>query len=147
MTSEQKTSTAHRIIRAGFILFLLGLLAGLAVPLLENPRMGLSSHLEGILNGLFLIGLGIVWPRLKLGAKVARITVAVAIYGTFANWAATFLAAAWGAGAMMPIAGGVKGLAYQEAVVSFLLLTLTAAMIFITLMVIWGLRSAPSVRA
>lgn len=38
----------------GLVLFLLGLFTGFAVPALKNPRMALSSHLEAVLNGMFL---------------------------------------------------------------------------------------------
>ncbi|MCW2799587.1 MAG: hab, partial [Aeromicrobium sp.] len=39
----------------GLILFLLGLLTGLAIPALKNPRMGLAGHMVGMTNGPFLI--------------------------------------------------------------------------------------------
>ena len=39
----------------GLILFLLGLITGLLVPVLKNPRMGLAGHLGGMTNGPFLI--------------------------------------------------------------------------------------------
>jgi len=55
-----ETGYAHRLLQFGYGLFLLGLLTGLGIPLLANPRMGLSSHLEGVMNGIFLIGLGLV---------------------------------------------------------------------------------------
>ena len=44
-------------------LFLLGLVTGFVGPLLANPRMGLSSHLEGLMNGTFLIAIGAIWDR------------------------------------------------------------------------------------
>jgi len=47
-------------------LFLLGLLTGFAVPALKNPRLALSSHLEAVLNGMFLVLLGLLWPHLQL---------------------------------------------------------------------------------
>lgn len=50
----------------GLALFLLGLLTGLAIPAMKNPRMGLSSHLEAVLNGMFLVLLGLLWPHVEL---------------------------------------------------------------------------------
>lgn len=44
----------------GLALFLIGLLTGLVIPALKNPRMALSSHLEGVLNGMFLVVLGLL---------------------------------------------------------------------------------------
>ena len=94
----------RRLLQLGMFLFLLGLLTGLVVPQLTNPRMGLASHLEGILNGIFLVLLGLLWPKIRLSHRWLTITFWLAIYGTFANWAATLIAADWGAGASMPMA-------------------------------------------
>ena len=132
---------AHRLLQLGVLLFLLGLLVGLAVPALANPRMGLASHMEGVMNGLFLIALGLVWPRLTLSDRVQGITFALAVYGTFANIVATFLAAAWGGGAMLPIAAqGQVATSAQELVLRVLLVTLALADIAVCLLVLAGLR-------
>lgn len=134
-------SRSHRLLQLGFALFLLGLLTGFLVPALANPRMALSSHLEGVLNGIFLVALGLVWPRLVLGPRAAAVTFWLAIYGTFANWGATLLAAAWGAGRSMPIAAGSHaGTSGQESLILFLLLSLSAAMVALCGLVLWGLR-------
>jgi hydroxylaminobenzene mutase len=42
------------LFKLGLTLFVIGLLTGFAIPALKNPRMGLTSHLEGVLNGMFL---------------------------------------------------------------------------------------------
>ena len=57
----------------GMFLFLLGLLTGFVETKFANPRMGLAAHLEGVMNGTFLIALGAVWMevRLPLGLKAA----------------------------------------------------------------------------
>ena len=39
------------LLQLGILLFLIGLLTGFVIPKLANPRMGLASHLEGVLNG------------------------------------------------------------------------------------------------
>lgn len=140
-TELNEHRTAHALLRFGFILFLLGLLTGFLVPALANPRMALASHLEGVLNGIFLVALGLVWPRLQLGIGFRRLAAALAVYGTFANWAATFLAAFWGAGRSMPLAAnGHEGFPWQEMVVNFLLYSLSFAMVILTSVVVWGLR-------
>ncbi len=135
---------AHRLLQLGIVLFLLGLLVGLAATSMANPRMGLSSHLEGVMNGLFLVALGLVWPRLALSSTLQQVTFWLAVYGTFANLAATLLAALTGAGAMMPIAGGRAGDATQEAVISGLLVSLALADIAVCLLVLAGLRQSPA---
>jgi hydroxylaminobenzene mutase len=55
-----------QLFELGLILFLIGLLTGFAVPALKNPRMALSSHLEAVLNGMFLVLLGLFWPHVDL---------------------------------------------------------------------------------
>ncbi len=129
------------LMRAGVLLFLVGLLTGLAVPLMQIQRMALSSHLEGVMNGMLLMILGLLWPKLSLPAWAGTATFWLALYGTFANWLATLLSAAWGAAAMMPIAGqGAVGTPIAEGIVSALLGSLTLAMIAACGFVLWGLR-------
>ena len=139
-----KQRTGRRLIRYGVFLFFLGLLTGLIVPMLANPRMGLSGHLEGIMNGTFLVLLGLMWPRLRLSGFVLTITFWLAIYGTYINWVTTLTAAVWGAGAsMMPIAAlGHKGSPLHEAIINFGLVSLALAMLVTCVIVLWGLRGA-----
>ena len=130
------------LLQLGILLFLVGLLTGFVIPKLANPRMGLASHLEGVLNGLFLVALGLLWQRLNLSDGWLVVTFWLAVYGTFANWLATLLAAVWGAGALMPIAAmGHQGSSMQEGVVKFLLGTLSVSMIAVCVIVIVGLRA------
>jgi len=94
-----------RLLQSGVGLFLLGRLTGFAIAVLANPRMGLSSHREGVMNGTFLVLLGRIWERLVLPSTALRVAFWVTIYGTFANWATTLVAAFHGTGeSMMPIA-------------------------------------------
>jgi hydroxylaminobenzene mutase len=128
----------------GVVLFLLGLLTGFAVPKLANPRMGLASHVEAAMNGMFLIVLGLLWPRLELPELWLSVAGWLAIYAAFANWLATFLAALWGAGgSMMMIAApdrlGTNG---REAVIKFLLLSLSVAMVIAVATILVGLIRA-----
>lgn len=142
MSTSQKR-VGHRLLQFGVLLFLLGLLVGLAVPALANPRMALASHLEGVMNGLFLIVLGLLWPTLVLSARLLSVTFALAVYGTFANLAATLLAAVWAAGAVMPIAAqGHTGSPAQESLIRLLLVSLALAMIAVCVLVLAGLRRA-----
>ena len=45
--------TKRRLVWHGMLLFLLGLLTGLAEPHFANLRMALAAHLEGVMNGIF----------------------------------------------------------------------------------------------
>lgn len=137
----KRLNISHRLIQLGFILFLVGLFTGFAVPAFALPRMGLASHIQGIINGMFLILLGAIWDRLALSRRAAMVTLFLVIYGTFANWLATLLAAIWGASRSMPIAAsGRTGIGWQDVVVDLLLFSLSFAMIVVTILVLWGLR-------
>jgi hydroxylaminobenzene mutase len=106
---------------------------------MANARMGLSAHLEGVMNGMFLLLLGLLWPRLRVGRGTRAAAYYAVLYGTFANIVAVLLAAFTGAGAMMPIAGGKKGAPTLEAVISALLVSLAIAMLYTCAVALLGL--------
>lgn len=149
MADNLQAQLGHRVIRHGIVLFLLGLLTGLVLPVMQNPRMGLSSHLEAVMNGMFLMILGLVWQRLQLSNSALKWGYALSLFGTYTNWATTFLAGLWGAGAeMMPIAGaGFQGAAWQEILIKIGLGSLSLAMIAVCIIVLWGLRENRSENA
>jgi hydroxylaminobenzene mutase len=124
----------------GLILFVLGLVTGLVIPALKNPRMGLASHLQGMTNGPFLIIIGLLWPHLVLPHVWQVVTVALLAYGTYANWLATQLAAIWGAGQKFApgAAGNHVASAVKEGFVNFLLASLAPAMIAASVVLIVG---------
>jgi (hydroxyamino)benzene mutase len=125
----------------GLVLFLLGLLTGFAVPALKNPRMALSSHLEAVLNGMFLALLGLLWPHIHLPDAWAVTAVVLIVYSAYANWLTSLLAAAWGAGhKFAPIAtGDHQASAAKERVVSVLLISLSVSIVVGVTILIAGL--------
>jgi hydroxylaminobenzene mutase len=129
------------LFKLGLILFVIGLLTGYAGPVLRNPRMGLSSHLEGVLNGMFLVVVGLLWPHVDLPHGWGVAAVALIVYAAFANWLATLLAAAWGAGRRFaPIAGGdYQASAAKERVVAILLVSLGPAIVVGIVILVVGL--------
>jgi len=134
--------SVHRgLLRAGFLLVLLGLLAGTVIPAFHNPRMGVSAHLTGVLNGMLLIALGLGWEALRLSARSGALARGLFLYGTYANWAGTVLAAAWGTQRLTPVAGaGFAAPAWKELVVQVVQLSLVLAMLVATGMVVYALR-------
>src|SRR6185312_810682 len=124
----------------GLILFLLGLVTGVLTPALKNPRMGLASHLQGMTNGPLLIVIGLLWPYLDLAHVWQVITVVLLVYGTYANWLATQLAAMWGAGRKFApgAAGDHVASAAKESIVNVLLVSLVPAMIAATIILVVG---------
>lgn len=103
--------------------------------------MGLSSHLEGVMNGMFLVMIGLIWSKLELSDNWLRITFGLSIYGTFINWLGILVAAIFDAGEMLGIAAnGKKGPPIAEGIVTFSLVTLSLAMIIICITILIGLR-------
>jgi (hydroxyamino)benzene mutase len=137
MSDERQRS----VIWHGMLLFLLGLLTGLAEPHFINPRMGLAAHLEGLMNGTFLIALGAIWQYLKLPDRMLSRTYWFALYGAYANWATTTLAAIVGANSLSVITGtGHSALPWQETLVTLGFVSVGLAMLATSILALWGLR-------
>jgi (hydroxyamino)benzene mutase len=134
---------AHRFLQVGMLLFLLSLIVGFVVPRFAVPRIALSAHLLGIMQGLFLVVVGLLWPRLALGRLMSQLLSWLAIYGCIAAWAANVLAAVWGAGnSMLPIAAGAAyGSVFQELVIRILLRSAGVSLVITLVLVLWGLRT------
>ena len=130
---------SDRLLFLGILLFLFGLLLGLFIPIMINPRMGLSAHLEGIMNGMFLVILGLIWNKLVLNDKWLTSAFWITLYSAFANFVAVSVAALTGAGKMMPLAGGKEGTPLVEGFISFMLIALSLAMIMVCAIVLAGL--------
>jgi hydroxylaminobenzene mutase len=107
MDNNFQSKLSHKLLRYGITLFFLGLLTGFVIPVMRNPRIGLASHLEAVMNGMFLILLGLLWHKLRLSVGALKWGYSLSLFGTYTNWVTNLLAAIWGAGAeMLPIAGG-----------------------------------------
>lgn len=123
------------------ILFLLGLLTGLVTANFRNPRMGLSAHMEGILNGIFLVIAGIIWDELRISKSLGKITFITLIYGTYINWLTTLFAAYLGTSNMTPLTGeGFRGTNFQEQLVTGGFISVGLTMLFSLIVIIYGLR-------
>jgi hydroxylaminobenzene mutase len=135
----------QRLLRAGVLLFLLALLVGLGVPRFTVPRLALSTHLLGVMQGTFLLVSGLVWPRLNLTRTLSRAGSYVAVYGCVAAWTANLLGAFWGAGnSMLPIAAGqARGSGVQERIIALALVTAAVSLISVAILMLWGLRASP----
>jgi hydroxylaminobenzene mutase len=129
------------LVRAGFVLFTLALLTGLAVPTFLNTRMALASHLTGVLNALVLIALGLTWGYLAAGPVQARLTRAAFLYGAYASWGTSCLAAAWGTSRLTPLAGaGHNAAPWKEMVVQGLQGSIVVVILAGAMSVVYALR-------
>lgn len=132
------------IIRHGFILILLALLAGFAVPSMKVPRLGLSAHTIGLISGLLLIAVGVVWPRFRLSDRSKKVLCWMWLVVAYGNWLGTLLAAISGGSQLMPIAGNN---AMPEPVFDVLITAIIGVVSLLSisalLLSIWGLRGDP----
>src|ERR1700749_1925771 len=127
----------------GMFLFLIGLFTGFAEQHVTNVRMGLAAHLEGVMNGIFLLALGAVWPNVKLGPPASTVAFWLALYGTYANWLVTLLAAIFGTAALSPITGvGHSGLPWQESLVTAGFMSVGIVIVLASGLILWGLRKS-----
>ena len=138
----------HRLIQVGLSLFLIALLTGFVVHRMPLPRLALSAHLLGIMQGTFLAVVGLLWPRLRLERMPSRITFVLIVYGCISAWLANLLGAIWAAGgAMVPLAAGAaRGTALQEGIIRVGLRTAAVSLILALLLLLWGLRTLDSNR-
>lgn len=145
MRSQTAARQTRLLVQVGLALFFLALLIGIAVPYFGIPRLGLSAHLLGILQGIFLVLIGTLWPRLQLG-RAAWATAGLLIYGCLAASLATVLAGIWRAGSLLlPMAAGsAHGTAVQEAVIAIALRSSAVTLLAGLALLIWGTRGIVS---
>jgi hydroxylaminobenzene mutase len=132
----------HRLLQIGAALIVFSSLEGFVIPYFAAPRMGLSVHTLSALQAVLLLALGLVWPRLNLGAAVLRIAFWLLIYSAFAILAAYVLAALWNAGKeTMPLAAGsAQGSAVQELVIKWVAYSSGPTGLVCFALILWGLR-------
>jgi hydroxylaminobenzene mutase len=133
---------SSRLIQLGVLEFLLALFLGVAIPHFAVPRLGLSAHLVGIAQAVFLVVMGLLWPKLKFSRGASSVAFCLLIYGCLAAWASTILAAAWGAGSTnLPMAAGAAlGSSFQETVITIGLRSSALSLIAALVMILWGTR-------
>jgi hydroxylaminobenzene mutase len=132
----------RRLISHGVFLFFLGLLSGVAIPAVTNPRMGLSAHMEALLNGMFLILLGgVVWKELSLSDRVATASYWLFLYAAYGSWFFCQLAAVFGASQVLPIASaGFSVAPWQDALVRAGLTLVACSVTLACCFLLYGLR-------
>ena len=141
---DSRAREGQRLLRVGILLFLFALLVGLAVPRFAAPRLGLSTHLLGLMQGTFLLVAGSLWSKLELTRTLSRAGSYLAVYGCLAAWTANLLGALWGAGnSMLPIAAGqARGNVVQERIIAAGLVTAAVSLIAMAMIMLWGLRGS-----
>jgi hydroxylaminobenzene mutase len=133
----------RRLIWHGMFVFLLGLLTGFVEQKFVNPRMGLAAHLEGVMNGTFLVALGAVWAHVMLSPRLKFAAYWSVLYGAYVNWMTTILGATFGAAALSPItSAGHSAEPWQEGLMTVLFMTVGITTVGSSVLILWGLRRA-----
>ncbi len=126
----------------GILIFLLGLLSGALVPIFVNPRMGVAAHLGGVMSGMFLLLVGVIWDQLKLRPRAEKAALWLFLYASYTGWLAQFLSAWFGTSRATPIAGaGYSGSPWQENLVYFVAISFSVAITLACLLALWGLSN------
>lgn len=128
------------IARRGLVLFTLGLLFGFAIPFCASPRLGLSAHLTMVQSGMFLIGVGLLWPRMGLAGVASRVLSQAVSLSLFALSLGQVLAAVWGGSSVLPIAAaGRRAAPVEEAIAGALIVggSIGVAMTCLALVFLW----------
>ncbi len=135
----------QRVVQAGALIFLLSVLLGFLVPKFALPRVGLSAHLVGVMQGLLMLTSGQLWTRLSLRPAWSRFACILTIGGGYSAWFGNVLAGAWGAGGtLLPqAAGSARGSEFKEMVLVLLLRGGGLALVVGWLVILWGLYLKP----
>ncbi|HUP56035.1 MAG TPA: hypothetical protein VM598_01190 [Bdellovibrionota bacterium] len=92
----------------GLALYLLSLLQGLTLAKFRNPRMALSTHLTGLMIGIYSLALAGVAELIDLDGFRARAAFHSHVAGNLLLVVSLGLAAWWNTQSMTPIAGAKK---------------------------------------
>src|SRR5947209_18981345 len=95
---------SRRLLFGGILLFFLGLLTGLLLPILPYPKLGLGAHMTAVMNGMFLVLLGLLWDRLVLSARAASLAFGQVLYAAHATRAFSLPGSILGSGSLTPLA-------------------------------------------
>ena len=130
----------YRLLIAGSLLLLFGLLLGGIIPLFTNPRLALSAHNQGIIAGVFLMLLGLVWPY-AVFRRINSVTVSVLLMiGTYLIWIGILVGSVLGTSRVTPIAGaGFVGSNGQEIAVACILMVGSVMTIFGMLILVFSI--------
>jgi hydroxylaminobenzene mutase len=142
----------QHLLQLGVILLFYSAFDGFAIPFLASPRIALSVHTLSAFQGVFLLALGLLWPKLRLGARASWVAFWCSVYGALAILAAYTVAAISGAGIetialMGELPHGLhQGSATQETFIRVLAYSSAPPGLASFALILWGLRATPRPR-
>lgn len=121
----------------GFLIYVLCLIQGFILGNFKNPRLALSTHVTGLMIGIFSIAVGSVGERIRLVQMALNIALFSHIVGNTLLVASLGLAASWNTQSKTPIKGGkfpaspFKEKVIKSGIILSSLLVLLSASIFL----------------
>ena len=145
--SDWQSRESNWLLQLGVLLLLfamlLGVLLGANTGVFSTPLFGLSAHLIALLEGFFLLLIGLLWAKLKLPRMASRIAFWTTLYSCLGGSLASVLAGIWGAGRAMPIAAqNATSAPEHEMFIQASFYTVAATTITALALILWGLRAA-----
>lgn len=129
-----------RFARHGTLLLLAGLLTGFGIGKFPSHVTGNAAHLTGLIGGFGLIGVGWLWPRLKLGPLWSQLGAWSFILSMQLSWLGLALKAAFGSAPDTPLES-VGNSAASWNLISAVFLSVGAILsVVATLIILVGLR-------
>jgi hydroxylaminobenzene mutase len=95
---SNRNSEARQILFHGGLMIFLSLMSGFTVYFALAPRMALSSHTVGLLQGAILIAIAGAWHLLNASPKYLKIIKYTLLIGFYGNWICYLLVGLWSAG-------------------------------------------------
>jgi hydroxylaminobenzene mutase len=103
---SNSNNEARQILFHGGLMTLLSLLSGFTTYFALAPRVALSSHTIGLIQGAILIAIAGAWHLLNASPKTLKIIKYTLLVGFYGNWISLQLSALWSAGrSTFPIIG------------------------------------------
>lgn len=143
-TTTLRLDLGRRLLQAGVLPFLFGLLSGFAMPLINDSSLPLSRYVELVTSGIFLAGVGLLWPNVNLSPTGMQVAFWIAVGVTYTHWLANTVAAATGIAVVIPAAVDFRGMTSGEVVLSLVTVGMVVAAGGGGVLFLWGLRTPRS---
>src|SRR5690348_7218122 len=139
---------SQHLLQLGMILVLFASFEGFVIPSVASPRIGLSVHTLSAFQGVFMLAVGLLWPRLNFGVVASLAAFWLFIYGAASILAAYMIAAVLGVGIetislMGELPHGLShGTRSQEVLVKAVAFSSAPTGLISFVLILWGLCRA-----
>jgi (hydroxyamino)benzene mutase len=137
---------SQHLLQLGIALILFASFEGLVIPAVASPRIALSAHTLSGFEGVFMLAVGLLWPRLRLSVAASWAAFALFIYGAASILAAYVIAAIWGVGIetislMGELPHGLaRGSGFQESLIRLVAYSSAPTGVASFVLILWGLH-------